>query len=103
MSDNIIKTMTPEEYLSQIKRMDVAINNKLVELEQLNTLLTRVNAGLSPDKVQTSGSGDRFGELMAKFIDTENEINKMIDGYVEKRKEIIIRRCATLRKCGTSE
>ena len=41
------------------------------------------------ERVQTSIKRDKLGDTVAKIIDTEKEIDRMIDIYVSKKQEII--------------
>lgn len=81
--------MTASEYLNQIKNCDIRINQKLVELQQLRSMATSITAPIGGDMVQTSGSGDKVGHIVAKIIDTENEINRMIDEYLDMKNACI--------------
>lgn len=81
--------MTAKEYLQQVRRMDRLINNKIAELEQLRTLATSITAATDREAVQTSGVSDKVGNVVASIVDLQNEINALVDTYVDKRKEII--------------
>lgn len=74
--------------LKQIKKLDVLINSKLEEIENLKTLATKVNAPLNQERVQSSGSNDQLGECVAKIVDLQNEINDDIDAFINLKREI---------------
>ena len=65
------------------------INNKLAEIYQLKTMVCSISVSMNEDKVQTSQGNDILGNSVAKIIDLENEINKAIDAYVDKKERII--------------
>lgn len=65
------------------------INNKQIELEQMYTLATNVTVSTDNERVQTSGSKDKVGDTVSKIVDLQNEINNMIDEFVDKKQEII--------------
>lgn len=81
--------MTAKEYLGQIKRYDVMIQNKLTEVSQLRLLATGISSCNCEERVQTSGSKDRLGETVAKIVDIEKEIDNIVDEIYLKKKTII--------------
>ena len=81
--------MTTKQYLNQIARINRMINNKLAEIYQLKTMVCSISISMNEDKVQTSQGNDILGNAVAKIIDLENEINKAIDAYVDKKEHII--------------
>lgn len=81
--------MTTKEYLSQIRRLDMQIQNKLSDVYKLKTMACSVTISDSGDRVQTSGDKDRIGSTVAKIVDLEKEIDSMVDCFVDKRKKII--------------
>lgn len=81
--------MTTKSYLEQIERLDRMIQNKLSEIEQLKHIATSITIAPKELNVQTSPDKDRMGGAIAKLIDLENEADKLIEDYIEKRKYII--------------
>lgn len=79
--------MTAKTYLEQIKKLDALIDNKLSEKESIYDMLTRITPNLS-DMPHGSGSSDKIGIGVAKLVDLENEINALIDKYVDTKKEV---------------
>lgn len=73
--------------LREIKKMDVLINSKLLELERLKELLTKVNIASYEDRVQTSHTGNGWEDTIQKIIDLEEQINRDIDRFVDYKKE----------------
>lgn len=73
--------------LKQIRILDELINDKILEIENLKTLVTKVNAACEGDRVQSSGSGDKLGDTVAKIVDLQKEINDDIDRFVDLKVE----------------
>lgn len=81
--------MTTKQYLNQIDRINRMINNKLAEIYQLKTMVCSISVSANEDKVQSSSDKDKLGSAVAKIVDLENEINKAIDIYVDKKERIV--------------
>lgn len=81
--------MTAKQYLSQIEILDRRIQNKLSEEYQLRSLATNVSVSNNSERVQTSGSGDRIGNIVAKIVDVQSETEKLVDEYLKQRSDII--------------
>jgi hypothetical protein len=75
--------MTADEFLKQIERADKVISNKLYEVQRLRVLAVSTTVPTDREAVQTSGVSDKVGNIVAKIIDLENEINELIDEYVD--------------------
>ncbi len=81
--------MTTKEYLSQISRLDRMIKNKLTELSQLKEMSYELSAIPNEEKVQTTPNHDKIGTAYCKIEAMEENIDKLIDEYVDKKNEII--------------
>lgn len=82
--------MNAKAYLKQIKELDIKINNKIVEKESLYTMATKVTPTLSEDKVSGNfNATDKVGNIVAKIVDIEREINAAIDEYFTVKNTII--------------
>lgn len=81
--------MTTKSYLEQIERLDRMIQNKLSEIEQLKHIATSITIAPKEVNVQISSDKDRMGSAVAKLIDLENETDRLVDEYIDKRKRII--------------
>lgn len=75
------------EVLNGMIRADVAMKCKMREIEQLKVLRERVTACLKDDVVQTSGAGDKLGDLTAAILDLENELKDDIAKGIQCRRE----------------
>ena len=75
-------------YLKKLELADVHINNKLNDLQNLRTMVTKITSTISPVSVSGSGSQDKIGDTVAKIVDLQNEINDKIDRYVDLKREV---------------
>ncbi len=83
------KFSSTKEYLSQISRLDRMIKNKLTELSQLKEMSYCLSAIPSEEKVQTPLNHDKIGAAYCKIESMEENIDKLIDEYVDKKNKII--------------
>ncbi|MCH5205666.1 MAG: DUF1492 domain-containing protein [Oscillospiraceae bacterium] len=79
--------MTAKEYLKQYKTLDAQIDAKLAQINRLRERARYVSAAGS-DGIHGSAPGDKVGELTAKIVDLEREINSEIDRLVDLKREI---------------
>ena len=77
-----------KEFLEQCVILNKKINVKQNELDMLNSMLFKITPSLNPDKVKSSKDKDPLGATVAKVIDVQEEINSMIDEYVDRLKDI---------------
>lgn len=71
--------MDTKQYLGQIKRLEMQIQNKLAEIYQLRTMAESITVATDKESVKSSGDKDKLGCIMARIVDMENEVDKMID------------------------
>ncbi len=82
--------MTTKEYLSQIWRMNKSIKNKLAELQQTKELYNGIPSNFREnERVNSTPDPDKLGSAFVKIESIEEEINEMVDRYVEERKVIV--------------
>ena len=77
--------MKAKNYLLEIRKLNRKIDNKQIQLDSLNALITSITPTLKEINVQSNGSQDRLGDSMAKIIDLQDEINREIDRYVDRK------------------
>jgi len=80
-----------KEYLQQLQKADVIINQRIQEKADLWTRVTSIGSfDYSKDRVQTSSSGDAsFVKVINRMLDLENEIDRLIDDYIDLKHKII--------------
>lgn len=83
-----------KEYLSQIRKIDSNIKKKSSELYQLKTMATSITVASDNERVQSSGSQDRLGNTVAKIVDAERAIDRMVDEYIDRKRVIINEICS---------
>lgn len=82
--------MTTEKYLRQIKKLNKMIDNRLNEIDRWHEMAENVSSKrFVADLVQSSGVQDRLGIIVAKIVDAESEVDRLVDMYVEKKSTII--------------
>ena len=79
--------MTAKEYLSRYRFINDGINSKLMQVEELRSKAQTVSGGNSTG-THSSQPYDRIGEITAKIVDLEREINEEIDRLVDIQREI---------------
>lgn len=84
-----VDKLKAERYLEQIRKSDARIDSKLIELYQLRCLATKVTAQMGSEVIQTSGVSDKVGNVAAKIVDLEAEINRLIDKFIDDKQERI--------------
>ena len=83
------KFSSTKEYLNQISRLDRMIKNKLSELSQLKELSHCLSSVSIGERVQTALNHDKIGAAYCKIESAEENIDKLIDEYVDRKNEII--------------
>ena len=82
--------MTAKEYLQQLERADVIIEQKMKEqadFEELSKCVRAIDYG--KDRVSSSGTGDApFVNPVLKIVMLEQEINAEINKYVDLKRKI---------------
>lgn len=81
--------MTAKEYLQQIRRDDVRINQLIAEIDKLKTdTIFLSGIDYSKDRIQSSHDGGLTAAI-EKYCDMERKLDKMIDVYVDRKNKII--------------
>ena len=81
--------MTTKEYLGQIIRLDMKINNRLLEIEQARKLACSISAISYEERVQTTPNFDKIGTALCKIEQMQERLNNLIDEYVDKKMALI--------------
>ena len=83
--------MTAKQYLRQLRRLDLTINAKLVQLDELRSLALKITPSPDPAGGGRKTSKDRICGVVAKIVDLEREIDRKIDRLVSLKKEAMER------------
>lgn len=83
--------MTAKEYLKQLRRADMIINQRIRERDNLKGRLADIGSpDYSRERVRTSPAADaRYERGIARVADIEAEIGRMIDSHAALRHRII--------------
>lgn len=80
-----------KEYLYRLKKLNDAIERSLRRLEKIRADMFGMSGmDYSKDRVQVSPE-DRLSDVMAEYVDLDAKINRMIDRYVDLKREVIQR------------
>lgn len=81
------KRMNARERLESIKKLDELIDSKLAERDRIHALRINTVGGL--DGVPgSSGVTDKVGTLTVKLITLEEELDSLVDRYVNEKADI---------------
>ena len=80
--------MTIKELLNSHYEVNLVINSKLEQLEELKSLATKVSTSDYSESRPIGTYTDRVGRVTARIIDLENEINDEIDKLVSVKLKI---------------
>lgn len=78
-----------KDYLSQLKKLDRLIENKLIEREQWRSIATGTTAQMGGERVQSSSDQQKMASAVSRYIDIEKEIDEAVDKLIDAKKEII--------------
>lgn len=80
--------MKAQEYLKQVEKLNVLINNKIAEKAQWKDIALGITGNSEGERVQSSGSQQKMADAIDRVVDLQNEINEMIDRLIDTRLEI---------------
>ena len=83
------KCNAAKEFLKQVRLCDIHINNKLEEKARLESLALKITSSWSSEHVSGSCNQDKLGDAVSKIADMERDINKAVDEFIDKKKEVI--------------
>ena len=86
-------------YLKQVRKLDDLIENKLAEREQWKAIATSTTQRFGGERVQSSGNPQKMADAITKYVEIENEIDGLVDRFVDKKREII----STIEKLSQKE
>lgn len=95
--------MKAQEYLKQVEKLNVLINNKIAEKAQWKDIALGVTSGVQSitievkgkkelhnmEKVQSSGSQSKLADAIARCVDIEAEIDRLVGKLIDLKQEII--------------
>lgn len=81
--------MKAKDFLTQLKKLDKMIENKMIECAQWRYIAAGTTAQMGGERVQSSGSQQKMADAVDKYVDIENEIDNFIDKLIDKKKDVI--------------
>lgn len=81
--------MDAKDYLQQVEKLDVRIQNKLIECQQWRDMAFGITASIGGERVQSSGSQQKMADAVIKCVDMEEKINSLVDALIDAKKEVI--------------
>ena len=78
--------MTAKEYLRQYRTLDLRVNVKLTQIEELRSLAVRLSPTARFDKV--GNVTDKVGRTVSRIVDLERELQNDIDELVQTGEKI---------------
>lgn len=92
-----MKNMEIIEYLENVRKYEYAVTKLLDRKTELRTLAEKVTAGEADGMPHAQGISDKVGNLSAKLVDLEADIDRAIDKYVDHKTTV----CAQLAQLPT--
>ena len=81
--------MDAKEYLNSVRKLDLQIQNKLIERQQWRDIAFGITANMDGERVQSSGSRSKMSDAVDRLVDMEDEINALVDRLIDTKKEVI--------------
>lgn len=81
--------MKAQDFLRQVRKLDLQIQNKLIEKQQWRDVALGITANMDGESVQSSGAKSKMADAINKCIDVEAEIDCLVDKLIEVKKEVI--------------
>lgn len=78
--------MTAKEYLRQYRTLDLRVNVKLTQIEELRSLAVRLSPTARFDKA--GNVTDKVGRTVSRIVDLERELQNDIDELVQTGEKI---------------
>lgn len=94
-----MEKMKAKDFLKQIKKINLLIENKKDEIIQWKSVATSINAKTNGERVQSSGSKEKMADAVISYVDIEHEISLQIIELQKKKLEII----SVIEELNTSE
>ena len=81
--------MDAKSYLRQVEKLDVCIQNKLIEQQQWRDISLGITSSVGGERVQASSSQQKMANAIEKCVDMEAEIDALVDSLIEVKKDVI--------------
>ena len=81
--------MEAKEFLRQVEKLDVLIQNKLIEQRQWRDIALGITGNMEGERVQSSGGKDKMADAVGRCVDMEAEINSLVDNLIATKKAVV--------------
>ena len=81
--------MKAQDFLRQVRKLDLQITNKLIEKRQWRDIALGITANMDGERVQSSGAKSKMADAVNKCVDIEAEIDNLVDKLIDVKKEVI--------------
>lgn len=81
--------MNAKEFLMQVVKLDLLIENKMAEAQQWRDIANNTTVNMSGERVSSSGDNDTVANAICKYMDLEIEITKQIDKLIAAKREVL--------------
>ena len=81
--------MRSKEYLLQIRKYDILINNKQAEVDHWKAVACGTGAWSDGERVQSSGNKQKMASAVDRYVDIQAEITADIDRFIDLKREVI--------------
>ena len=78
-----------KDYLYAVVNLNKEINENLRRISELKSEVRGSAIRYTADKVQTSGSKDRIGDIITEYTALEEETDELVDKYVDLKVKVI--------------
>ena len=76
-------------FLEQVENLDARIRNKLIEKQQWKDIALGITASMDGERVQSSGAKSKMANAVERCVDTEAEIDRLVDELVGTKRKVI--------------
>ena len=77
------------EYLMQVRKIELVIQNKLAEREYWRGVALNTTAVLGGERVQSSSDLQKMASAVCRYVDIERELDGVIDQLYDTKTEVI--------------
>lgn len=81
--------MKAKEYMQQVTKLDLMIQNKQIEADQWRSIALGITSHNEGERVKASGSQQKMADAVSRYVDIETQINADIDNYVDIKQQVI--------------
>ena len=82
-------SLKAQEFLRQVRKLDLQITNKLIEKRQWRDIALGITANMDGERVQSSSGKSKMADAVNKCIDIESEVDGLVDKLIDVKKEVI--------------